>query len=68
MEVDLSGPGWRLLQDKDAAWENDTLFLPPGRVNKPMFGFNAKAFGDVVMIYEVVKKGAAEKAGHCSGT
>jgi C-terminal peptidase prc len=43
--------------------DSHTLFLPPGRVNKPMFGFNAKAFGDVVMIYEVVKKGAAEKAG-----
>ena len=33
-EIDLSGPGWRLLQDKDAAWENDPLFLPPVQLSK----------------------------------
>lgn len=34
VEIDLSGPGWRLLQDKDAKWENDELFLPPVQMSK----------------------------------
>lgn len=29
VETDLSGSGWRLWLDKEAAWENDLLFLPP---------------------------------------
>jgi beta-galactosidase len=33
-EIDLSGPGWRLLQDKDAPWENDALFLPSVQLSK----------------------------------
>jgi beta-galactosidase len=33
-EVDLSGPGWRLLDDKDASWEHDTLYLPPVDLSK----------------------------------
>jgi beta-galactosidase len=46
VEVDLSGPGWRLLQDTDATWENDTLFLPPVDlsqvpVNPPAKGWSA---------------------------
>src|SRR6266404_5383875 len=43
--------------------DSHTMFLPPGRVSKPKFGFNAKPFGKEVMIYEITKKGAAEKAG-----
>ena len=39
------------------------MFLPPNRVGKPRFGFNAKAYGDEFMVYEVYKKSAAEKAG-----
>lgn len=27
--LDLSGAGWRLWHDKDAAWQDDPLFLPP---------------------------------------
>lgn len=27
--LDLSGPGWRLWHDEDAAWQDDPLFLPP---------------------------------------
>ncbi len=29
VEVDLSGPGWRLLQDGEASWEDDSLYLRP---------------------------------------
>jgi C-terminal processing protease CtpA/Prc len=43
--------------------DSHTMFMPPSRVNKPLFGFNAKPFGDNVMIYEITKKSAAEKAG-----
>ena len=28
-EHELSGSGWRLWLDKDAAWKNDDIFLPP---------------------------------------
>jgi hypothetical protein len=34
VEIDLSGPGWRMLHDKDAQWENDELFLPPVQLSK----------------------------------
>jgi hypothetical protein len=27
-EIDLSGPGWNLWQDKDASWKDDELFAP----------------------------------------
>jgi hypothetical protein len=45
-ETSLSGPGWKLWQDKDAAWENDELFLPPVDlaklpVNPPTGGWQA---------------------------
>jgi hypothetical protein len=33
-EVDLSGKGWRLWQDKAAVWQNDELFLPPVDLGK----------------------------------
>jgi len=29
VEMDLSGPDWKLWQDKGAEWENDELFSPP---------------------------------------
>lgn len=46
IETDLSGPGWRLWLDKNAAWENDKLFLPPVNVaelpvNPPTGGWEA---------------------------
>lgn len=43
--------------------DSHTVFLPPGRVAKPLFGFEAKAYGDKIYVYEVEKDGAAEKAG-----
>jgi hypothetical protein len=29
LTIDLSGPGWKLWHDRDAAWKDDELFLPP---------------------------------------
>lgn len=43
--------------------DSHTKFLPPQRAAKIRFGFDAKAIGDKVVIYEVKKKGAAEAAG-----
>lgn len=43
--------------------DSHTVFLPPGRAADIRFGFNAKAIGDKVLVYEVTKKGAAESAG-----
>jgi hypothetical protein len=34
VEVDLSGPGWKLWLDRDAPWTNDELFLPPVNLSK----------------------------------
>jgi hypothetical protein len=44
-EMDLSGAGWKLWQDKGAKWENDELFLPPVDVarlpaNPPTVGWD----------------------------
>ncbi|HVT89777.1 MAG TPA: PA14 domain-containing protein [Tepidisphaeraceae bacterium] len=33
-EIDLSGSGWKLWQDKDAKWQTDPLFLPPVDLSK----------------------------------
>lgn len=48
--LDLSGPGWKLWQDKDAKWEDDELFLPPVNVaklpvNVPTGGWDALKSG-----------------------
>ena len=32
--IDLSEVGWKLWQDKNAAWEHDELFLPPADLSK----------------------------------
>ncbi len=47
-EIDLSGGGWRLWHDDDAAWQRDELFLPPVDlaklpVNPPTGGWEALA-------------------------
>ncbi len=34
VELDLSGPGWKLWQDKNATWTNDELFLPPVNLSR----------------------------------
>jgi C-terminal peptidase prc len=44
-----------------------TMFMSPGRIVDINFGFNAKAYGDKIYIYEVKKKGAAEAAGLKAG-
>ena len=43
--------------------DSHTKFLPPSRVNRPFFGFEAKMFGDEARIYSIKPGGAAEKAG-----
>lgn len=43
--------------------DSHTVFLPPARVDKLKFGFEAKAFGGQILIYEIKEKGAAAKAG-----
>lgn len=43
--------------------DSHTKFLPPSRVNRPFFGFEAKMFGDEARIYSTKPGGAAEKAG-----
>ncbi len=43
--------------------DSHTLFLPPERMNKALFGFEAKVFGERVMIYKVKKESAAAAAG-----
>jgi C-terminal peptidase prc len=44
-----------------------TMFMSPGRIVDVNFGFNAKAYGDKIYIYEVKKGGAAESAGLKAG-
>jgi C-terminal peptidase prc len=44
-----------------------TMFMAPGRIVDINFGFNAKAYGDKIYIYEVKKKGPAEAAGLKAG-
>ncbi len=34
VETDLSGPGWKLWQDRAAAWKDDALFAPPVDMSK----------------------------------
>jgi C-terminal peptidase prc len=43
--------------------DSHTVFLPPGRVNKPIFGFEAKAYGDKIYVSEIKKGSAAAEAG-----
>jgi len=43
--------------------DSHTIFLPPGRINTPVFGFEAKVFGNGVYVYKLRKGGAAEAAG-----
>src|SRR5580765_3469163 len=43
VEMDLSGAGWKLWQDKDATWANDELFFHP--VNLSMLPTNPPSVG-----------------------
>jgi len=47
--------------------DSHTWFIPPSRVAKTEFGFEVKAFGDEVRIYEVKRGSAAERAGLAVG-
>jgi beta-galactosidase len=55
LEVDLSGPGWRLWQDQAAQWQEDELFLPPTELGKlpshpPSGGWDKLAAGTAVSV------------------
>jgi carboxyl-terminal processing protease len=43
--------------------DSHTVFIPPGRTEYAVFGFDAKAFGDEVLVYDVMPKGPADAAG-----
>ncbi len=43
--------------------DSHTVFIPPGRRDQVLFGFEAKAFGNEVRIYELKKDSAAAAAG-----
>ncbi len=47
----------------DKLKDSHTAFLPPSRVNRPLFGMEAKMFGDEARIYDLKPKGAAATAG-----
>ena len=43
--------------------DSHVLFLPPSYVSRPIFGFEAKPYGNEVRIFEVKKNGPAAAAG-----
>lgn len=43
--------------------DSHTIFIPPGRAARTLYGFEAKAFGDEIRIYEIEEDGAAASAG-----
>ena len=43
--------------------DSHTLIFPPARAVNIKFGFNAKPFGDKVLVYEITKNGHAKEAG-----
>jgi carboxyl-terminal processing protease len=43
--------------------DSHTVFIPPGRTEHPLFGFDAKPFGDAVLVYDVMAHGPADVAG-----
>lgn len=43
--------------------DSHTMFLAPGHVSRPQFGFEAKAYGNEIYVTKIKKKGAAEAAG-----
>src|SRR5690349_5804787 len=54
-EIDLSGPGWKLWQDKDATWKDDELFAPPVDLSKlptnpPTAGWDALTGGTALPV------------------
>lgn len=47
----------------DKLQDSHTQFLPPAHTNRPLFGFEAKAFGDDIRIYQIKARSAAAQAG-----
>jgi carboxyl-terminal processing protease len=47
----------------DKLQDSHTMFLAPSRAAQPLFGFEAKAFGDEIRIYQIKKNSAAANAG-----
>lgn len=47
----------------DKLHDSHTMFVPPSRAARPLFGFEAKAFGDEIRIYQIKKGSAAANAG-----
>jgi carboxyl-terminal processing protease len=43
--------------------DSHTYFLRPWRLQPVIFGFRAKAFGEDVRVYEIMRRGPAEEAG-----
>lgn len=43
--------------------DSHTIFIPPQRIEEPLFGFEAQPYGNEVRVSEVKKGGAAEAAG-----
>lgn len=43
--------------------DSHTVFIPPGRTEHPLFGFDAKPFGDDILVYDVMAQGPADTAG-----
>ena len=43
--------------------DSHTVFIPPGRTEHAVFGFDAKAYGDEILVYDVMPKGPADEAG-----
>src|SRR5579872_636140 len=43
--------------------DSHTVFIPPKRKIKAVYGFKAKPFGNNILVYEVSKDGPAAKAG-----
>jgi carboxyl-terminal processing protease len=43
--------------------DSHTVFIPPGRTEHPLFGFDAKPFVDQILVYDVMVQGPAEAAG-----
>jgi carboxyl-terminal processing protease len=51
----------------DHLQDSHTYFVPPLLTTQADFGFKARAYGGVFLVYEVAKKGPAEKAGLRAG-
>lgn len=50
VELDLSGPGWKLWRDTKVNWERDPLFLPPVDVTRVLANLPPKGFGAIKLV------------------